>query len=594
MGTGVENQAPKQSGPIDRQILLDRAREATTSPGVYLMRDIGGTILYVGKAKNLRNRLSTYFQAGPHPSPRTDMMVARVDHFDVILTKTEAEALILECTLIKKHRPKFNVRLKDDKAYPYLKIQVNDSFPRIEWTRRVKKDGARYFGPFPSAWSARQVLSLLNETFQLRDCSDNTFRHRSRPCILFQMNKCTGSCVGKIDAGAYREVISEVVQVLEGKSDRVVQVLRRGMEDAAEEEEFELAALYRDQLKSLELVTATQVVDEAGSYRQRDVVAIARQDLDAHGVILQIRNGRMIAVRHFHLQNTDPTLSDSEILSDFLSQYYLAAEQVTEADMPGGDSSLFESAGPVVARLKEVLLVAAPENLELLEQTLGIGVRVAETEVDRQLLNVAVANARHGLEQNQKKSQAHGIEALEEVQDKLQLPRLPHRIECYDISNTQGEDPVASRVVFIDGAPDKNLYRRYKIQTVEGSNDFAMMKEVLGRRFSHADEELPDLVVVDGGKGQLAQAMAILEELCIQGVGTVGLAKARVESDFQSSEVKSSFERIFIPNRKNPVNLLPHTAAYKLLTHVRDEAHRFAITYHRQLRAKRSLKSDQG
>ena len=233
----------------------------------------------------------------------------------------------------------------------------------------------------------------------------------------------------------------------------------------------------------------------------------------------------------------------------------------------------------------EVLVPRVPEEAELLEKTLGMQVIVAEGLVENQLLNVARTNAEYALEQNQKKNFGHGVQALEEVQEKLHLQKFPHRIECYDISNIQGQDAVASRVVFLEGAPDKNLYRRYKIKTVEGANDFAMMKEVLGRRFSKADEELPDLVVVDGGKGQLSQAVAILEELSVQGVGVVGLAKARVESDFQAIEVKSSFERIFIPNRKNPVPLLPHTAAYKLLTHIRDEAHRFAINYHRVLRS---------
>ena len=308
----------------------------------------------------------------------------------------------------------------------------------------------------------------------------------------------------------------------------------------------------------------------------------------------------MVAVQHYHLQNTDPSLTDQSILSEFISQYYAAtltkkAESGSEESSP---QAVQEDSPP-----HEMLLPMAPEDPDWLERTFSIGVRVAggetgsaERAVDDQLLNVARSNAQYALEQSTKKTEGHGIQALEEIQDKLHLPKLPSRIECYDISNTQGEDSVASRVVFIDGAPDKNLYRRYKIRTVEGSNDFAMMREVLDRRFTPKDgknEEMPDLVVVDGGKGQLSQAVAILEELHIQGVSVVGLAKARTESDFQKVEVKSSMERIFIPNRKNPVPLLPHTAAYKLLTHVRDEAHRFAITYHRLLRSKRSLRSDE-
>ena len=535
------------------------------------MKDEQSHILYVGKAKVLPNRLSSYFQAGPHEVARTEMLINRVHHFEVILTETEAEALILECTLIKKHKPKFNVRLKDDKAYPYLKIQISEKFPRIEWTRRVYRDGARYFGPFPSAWAARQVMNLLNDTFQLRDCADNTFRHRSRPCILYQMGKCSGSCVGVVDEGHYRESLQQAMDVLDGKTDRLVAALKKGMEDAAEREEYEAAAEYRDQLQNLEVVTQTQGAVEAGSHRDRDVVGLARKGADAHGTLLRVRGGRLISVQHYHFQNTDLSLTDSGLLFDFLSQHYVGIDP-TQEHPPN-----------------EILLPCPPEDHDLLERTLGYAVRVAETPVDEQLLNVAHTNAEYALEQSVKRAPGHGIQSLEQVQDKLHLPKLPYRIECYDISNIQGRDAVASRVVFLNGAPEKGLYRRYKIRTVEGANDFAMMKEVLSRRFAHKEEELPDLVVVDGGKGQLAQATAIMDELSVQGVSVVGLAKARTERDFQATEVKSSMERIFIPGRKNPVPLLPHTDAYKLLVHVRDEAHRFAVSYHRVVRSKRAF-----
>jgi excinuclease ABC subunit C len=571
-----------------RSELLVAAREASDSPGVYLMKDPDGGILYVGKAKNLKNRLASYFQAAVHEVPRTEMMVSRVERFDVILTGTEAEALILENTLIKKHKPKFNVRLKDDKTYPYLKIRVDEPYPRIEWTRRVLRDGARYFGPFPSAWSARQVMNLLNETFQLRDCSENTFRHRTRPCILFQMGKCSGGCVGKVNSQQYHDSINEVIGVLEGKSERLVGELKRGMEDAAEREEYERAAEYRDQIKSLELVTETQGVIEAGSQRDRDVVGLARKGVEAYGVVLKIRGGRMIGVNHYSITNADESMSESDLLTDFLSQYYLSlVRDVADPEAPSPEGEVRE------ARPTEALVSVAPEDPAFFEKAMGLTILVGESAVEKQLLSAARSNAEYALEQAAKRTGGHGVEALEEVQEKLHLTRLPRRIECYDNSNIQGEDAVASRVVFIDGAPDKNLYRRYKVRTVEGSNDFATMKEILGRRFSNVEETLPDLVVVDGGKGQLSQAVAIMQELGIAmgqgGVAVVGLAKARTESDFKSSEVKSSHERIFIPGRKNPVPLLPHTQAYKLLTHVRDEAHRFAITYHRLVRSKRTL-----
>lgn len=552
------------------------------------MKDTGGVVLYVGKAKNLKNRLTTYFQPAVHDVPRTEMMVNRVNLFDVILTETEAEALILEATLIKKHKPKFNVRLKDDKAYPYIKIQIDQDFPRIEWTRRVLRDGARYFGPFPSSWSARQVMQMLIETFHLRDCSDNTFRNRSRPCILHQIGKCSGGCVGLVTRDQYKDSIAQVIAVLEGKTDALVSGLKEKMEKAAEQEEFELAAEYRDQIHNLELITETQSVTYAEGPRDRDVIGVARKESDAHGTILRVRGGKLIAVQHYHLQNTDPSLGDPELLNEFVSQYYLGLKpREVYADTDAQAPMFTEDQRPA-----EVLAPLMPQDADLLQKTLGITFTVAVTTVDQQLLNVARSNAQYALEQSLKKSAGHGIQALEEIQEKLHLTKLPHRIECYDISNTQGEDSVASRVVFVDGAPDKNLYRRYKIKTVEGSNDFASMKEVLGRRFAHTDEQHPDLVVVDGGKGQLAQAVAIMHELSIEGVQVVGLAKARTESDFKAKEVKSTMERIFIPNRKNPVPLLPSTGAYKLLVHVRDEAHRFAVSYHRIVRSKRSLHSD--
>ncbi len=566
---------------MNRTVLLQKAKESTSSPGVYLMKDTEGAVLYVGKAKNLRNRLVSYFQPALHEILKTEMLVRVAVTFDVILTETENEALILECTLIKRHKPRFNIRLKDDKAYPYLKIQMNQAFPRIEWTRKVARDGARYFGPFTSASAARSILRLLTESMHLRDCSDNVFSHRSRPCILFQMGRCSAPCVGKVNESQYREQIQQVIAVLEGKGDRLVGELRRGMEDASAREEYEVAAEYRDQIKNLELVTESQSVLEAGSERDRDVVGLARQGADAHGVILQVRGGKLISVKHYHLQNTDSSQPDAKVLEEFLTQHYVAAQQVEEK----GEAR--------VTHPKEVLLATAPEEVDWIEKGLQIQVKMPETPADEQIVRVAQTNADEALSQSSKNGTGHGLQAVEETQKKLHLSKLPLRIECYDISNTQGQDAVASRVVFISGAPEKNLYRRYKIKTVEGANDFAMMKEVLARRFSSDSEEsLPDLVVVDGGKGQLAQAIAILSELDVQGVEVAGLAKARTERDFEATEVKSSSERVFIPNRKNPIPLYPNTGVFRLMTHLRDEAHRFAISYHRLLRGKRSLKSE--
>lgn len=564
----------KERNPI-RTALLLKAKELATTPGVYLMKNAEKQVLYVGKAKSLKNRVTSYFQPVVHELGRIELLLTSVLDFEVILTETESEALILECSLIKRYKPKFNIRLKDDKHFPYIKIRVDQDFPRLEWTRKVRSDGARYFGPFASAYLARLVLSLLNESYRLRDCSDNTFSHRSRPCILFQMDQCSAPCVKQVTAEEYHKQIGQAVQVLEGKGTELLSEIEAQMSEAASEERFEDAARARDQLHAIRVITETQAVSQPGREVDRDVFASARKGTEAQGVVLQVRGGKLLAVKHYYLQNVDDGIPESELLVDFLSQHFLLEETQSE--------------GNFLQRAKEVLLSAMPDDLELIERTFGVQVYLPDGEADQRLVQVAQTNAKHALEQGEKRSSGHGYAALDDVMKKLNLDHIPRRIECFDISNTGGEEAVASRVVFIDGSPEKELYRRYKIKTVFGSNDFAMMREVLGRRLSRIEEEKPDLIVVDGGKGQLSQAVAVLEDLNIQGVALAGLAKARTEGDFQSKEVKGSMERIFLPNRVNPVVLLPHTKAFQLLTHVRDEAHRFAISYHRLLRDKKSM-----
>jgi excinuclease ABC subunit C len=556
--------------------LLEQAKALATTAGVYLMKGSSGQILYVGKAKSLRARVSSYFQPVVHEHPRTEMMLSEVVEFEVIHTGTENEALVLECTLIKRYKPRFNIRLKDDKHYPYLSVPQEEDFPRIEWTRRVNQENARYFGPFPSSFAARIVMRLLTEAFQLRDCDDNTFSHRSRACILHQMGKCSAPCVGKVDREEYRAQLGRAVAVLEGKSKGFTRELKKEMKRAAEEERYEDAARLRDQIQAVEIVSQTQSVVDADQRLDQDVFAFAQKEGIAHGVVLQVRGGKLLSVKHYDVQNFDGTQTREQILYDFLAQHVLLMDEGNE-----------------LVHAKEFLMRELPLDAGLLERTLSIRIVQPESAVQKQLVTVAETNARFAVENAKRDSAGHGVAALEEIQEKLGLRKLPRRIECYDVSNTQGEESVASRVVFMDGAPEKTLYRRYKIKTVKGSDDFASMREIFDRRFSKMDQdpgnERPDLVVVDGGKGQLAQAKAIFDELGIEGVDLVGLAKARTESDFQSREVKSSNERIFIPNRVNPIPLYPHTQAYKLLTHIRDEAHRFAITFHRNLRDKRSM-----
>lgn len=558
--------------------LLEQAKSLATSPGVYLMKNPDGQILYVGKAKSLRSRVSSYFQPIVHEHPRTELMLSEVIAFEIIHTETENEALVLECTLIKRYKPRFNIRLKDDKHYPYLSVSLSDEFPRIEWTRKVNREDARYFGPFPSSFAARIVMRLLTEAFQLRDCDSNTFAHRSRACILHQMGKCSAPCVGKVSPEEYGEQLSRAIGVMEGKSKGFIKDLKKEMKFAAEEERYEDAARIRDQIQAVQIVSQTQSVVDADQRLDLDVFSIAEKEGIAHGVVLQVRGGKLLSVKHYDVQNFDGTLSRGDILHDFLTQHVLLMEEGNE-----------------LVHAKSFLMKELPLDHEFLEGALKITIETPKSAAQKQLVSVAETNARFAVENSKRESAGHGIQALEEIREKLGLERTPRRIECYDISNTQGEDSVASRVVFMDGAPEKTLYRRYKIKTVKGADDFASMREIFERRFSKMDmgpgNEKPDLVVVDGGKGQLAQARAIFEDLSIQGVDLVGLAKARTESNFQSKEVESSMERIFIPNRVNPIPLYPHTRAYKLLTHIRDEAHRFAITFHRKLRDKRSLQS---
>jgi excinuclease ABC subunit C len=547
--------------------LEEQARQTSSSAGVYCMKDRKGVILYVGKAKNLRNRIQTYFQQN-HERVHTEFLMRQVASFEVILTETEAEALILEATLIKKYKPKFNVRLKDDKTYPYLKIDLGDRFPRLQWTRRVEKDQARYFGPFPSRWSSKQVMSLLIQTFQLRDCSDNVFAYRSRPCLLYQMQKCSGPCVDLISSEEYRQSVNEVVAILEGRSD-FAQKLEQKMEKAAQEESYELAAMYRDQLKYLRETLQMQAVSDPQDRKNREVFHLAQQEGEAQAVILSIQEGALVSLKHYRIQNVDSSQTPSELLFQVIAQHYHEFYQ-TKTKIP-----------------RELLIAEPLEESTLLEQTFGLKILEPQSPLDHRLLQVALSNAQHALREGKQA----GFSALEEVRKVLHLKNLPSRIECYDISHFHGSQAVGSRVVFLDGKPEKSLYRRYKIQTVVGNDDFAMMKEVLARRFSK-EEDLPDLLVVDGGKGQLAQATAILQELHLDGVEAVGLAKSRVVSDFTSDQVDRSSERVFLPKRKNPILLRSTTQSYRVLTHLRDEAHRFAIGYHRLLRSKEALEPE--
>ena len=559
-----------------------KVKGLSDDPGVYLMKDLAGVIIYVGKAKNLKNRVSSYFRESKDHSPKTQLLVKKIHDFEIVITDSEVEALLLEVNLIKKYKPKFNIRLKDDKSYPYVRLDTNHPFPRLEYVRKVKKDGARYFGPYVSSYHIRDLLRWSQKAFKLRDCSDNEFRNRSRPCILHQMNQCTAPCVGLISEEDYAKNIKTVLDLLDGKNDKVCSDLKNEMQMLSESERFEEAAEVRDRIIRIEEISERQKITDPESWLDRDAVHYARSSNNTKAVVvvMAIREGKTVGVFQFPFEDIESTVSDEDFIFEFLAQYYIARHQNSAQLLP-----------------KEVLFPLESENIKeqaaLLSRALGKRVEFRNPKRGELAEYIAMVKktAEHHLTELME-SRTSSVEDLIDVQRKLDLKIFPTRIECFDISHFQGEGTVASRVVFIEGRPEKELYRNYHIEEVGGGfgevDDFASMREVLSRRFSN-DISKPDLVLIDGGKGQLAQAIKIFEELGVIGVELVSIAKARTDRGFEDAEVTSSMERIFKPNQKNPILLKPGTGAYRVLTQARDESHRFAINFHRQVRDKRVL-----
>jgi excinuclease ABC subunit C len=494
-----------------------------------------------------------------------------------MLTKTEVEAFLLEASLIKKHRPRYNIRLKDDKAYPYIRISVSDDFPRFYLARKVKKDGSVYFGPYTSGLAVRETIRFLNATFKIRDCKDSFMKSRKRPCITYEIGRCTAPCVAIVTKAEYGEDLKDALAFLKGRDKKVVKDLEKKMKQASEEERFEQAAKLRDSVSAVKSILEKQAVVNATSDHDIDVFSFVG---DARGCLvysLHIRQGRVIGQRdHFLKINIESPGEDvREWFVSFLNQYYddnfIPDEVITPVDL-GNDLNKLLGA--------------------VLNERSGhkVGVQYPSGQEGHRLLEMAATNAKNQFE-NRISKQENQLRGLEEIQSKFHLPALPQRIECYDISNIQGTSSVASQVVFEDGVPNTDQYRRYKIKTVEGANDFASMKEVLLRRFKHTEWEDPQLILVDGGKGQLKMAVEALKELGRSDVPVASIAKARTESDFEKEEVTATQERFFLPGRQNPVLFLPNSEAHHILVNIRDEAHRFAITYHRKLRDELSFES---
>lgn len=564
------------------QPLFDHAAKLAViphEPGCYLMRDHQDRIIYIGKAKDLKNRVRNYFQASGDSRKFVSLLPKILSDIEFIVTPTEKDALILENTLIKKHKPRYNIQLKDDKNYMSLKVDTSHKWPRVEIVRKRSNDRAKYFGPYQSAHAMRRTLQVLNKYFNLRTCTDATLNNRTRPCLQYQIKRCPAPCVFDIDQARYNQSVQQAMMFLGGRADELIEQLETQMYACSEEMNFEMAAHYRDQMRSVKAALEHQQVITTSEIN-RDVYGLYREGDRLLVQLMTVRRGRLEGARSFSF--TDQEFPDEDVLSTFLGQYY----QRENTFIP-----------------EEILLPTTLEEsdmsamAELLAELRGGRVQliVPQRGVKKALIDTAQTNAKHAFEDKHEK-QSRKQDLLEKLQQRLKLRNFPTRIECYDISNFQGSPIVGSMVVFIDGEPDKKAYRQYKMREVTSQDDFASMNELLTRRLNRVvedDTEAPDLIVVDGGKGQLGQAVAVLEDLGLADrIDVASLAKSRVDKvGFQDESVTKSPERIFVPGRKNPIIPKQNSPELYLLQRLRDEAHRCAITFHKKLRRKQALRS---
>jgi excinuclease ABC subunit C len=556
---------PAQRHRLDE--LRGRLPYLPAQPGVYLMRDTAGTVIYVGKARSLRKRLASYFSPAGKPDIKTRVLVKKIAEIETIITASEKEALILESNLIKRHRPRYNVTLKDDKRYPWLRLDTAHPYPRLSIVRKPKRDGAAYFGPYASAHAVRQTLKVINKTFKLRKCTDREFNLRTRPCLHCQMQGCLAPCCRDVARGTYTETVREVVLFLKGRTPDLIRKIKAEMTAAAEQQDFETAARLRDKMFALERTVEKQVAvsSDAGD---RDVIACARRKEVSLVTLLFVRGGFLVGRRSFGF--SVPVADDDELLSAFIRQYYEKAQFIP----------------------KEILMPVRPQEAIWLEEWLQTlkGARVVlhrpHRGEKRRLLAMAIQNAAKELEERLAAGLDRG-DLLDRLQKRLHLTRLPARIECFDNSNLAGTAAVSSMVVFVDGEPDTSAYRRYRVRAVSGPDDYAAMSEVLRRRFERAKSAspLPDLLIVDGGKGQLNIAAAVAADLGIQGrFDMIGIAK----KDARRGETA---DKIFTTGRANPVNFGRDADLLLFVQRIRDEAHRFAVSYHRRRRSRQALGS---
>ncbi|HNF93638.1 MAG TPA: excinuclease ABC subunit UvrC [Anaerolineales bacterium] len=555
-----------------------------TKPGCYLYRNAEGTIIYVGKAINLKNRVRSYFHADSSHDNKTRRLVRDIADIEWIVVGSELEALILEMNLIKKHRPKYNIRLKDDKRYPYIKVHWNEPFPKITVTRQMEEDGSRYFGPYTSAWAVYQTLEVLRKIFPYLTCDREITGNDPRACLYYDIKLCTGPCIGAVSKDGYRQMISDLMEFLSGHSEPIVERVQADMLKASEEMRFEKAAALRDQLKAMQSIIERQKIVFGSDYADSDVIAMAREDGEACVQIFFIRGGKLIGREYFILEGTEDT-TDSQVMEEFVKQFYTEAANIPEQVM-------------LPQELEERKIIAqwlrskrGGEKVELFVPNEG---------QPKDLVQMATENATETLSslRAQWQADAHRQEqALSDLQTHLNLSAPPNRIECYDVSHTQGVATVGAMVVFEQGVPAKRLYRKFNIESTSIGNpdDFASMEEMLTRRFrrwkgsqetesevgSKKDEAfsfLPDLIIIDGGKGQLGRVVKVMEQFEIfDKVPVVGLAKQE--------------EEIFFPHKSDPLLLPRHSQGLYLVQRIRDEAHRYGITAHRKKRSKLGLAS---
>ncbi len=555
----MKNQSPN---------IAEQLTKTPVNPGVYLMQDSNNQVLYVGKAKHLKNRIRSYFNSSSNLSPKIQQLVHKIERFEFIVTETETEALILENNLIKQLKPYYNDRLKDDKTYPFIKVTLQEKFPKVLFTRNIKNDGSKYFGPFTSARSVRTTMNLLKKLFPYRSCTKTITGKDERPCLDFHINRCVGPCIGASKRQDYNEIINQVILFLEGDKKEVIRQLKTAMEKSSVNLEYEKAANYRDQIHSIEQINEKQRIFNADKSNQ-DIIGIHLASNEAAIQILHIRNGNMIGRNHFIMESIMDN-KENIIAREFIEQYYnfyheIPSEIIVQTEL---DTD------------KEI----TKEWLKT-KKNKPVKITVPYRGDKKKLLNLAIQNAKEQYNSKfigEKIQLEQAKDSLIEIEESLGLNKIPTRIECYDISNIQGTNPVGSMTVFIDGKPSKSHYRKFKIANVKGINDYEMMKEVLSRRLRNLKDttktewnDKPDLIIIDGGKGHLNASLQTLLELGqYPDISICSLAKKK--------------EEIFIPEQSESIILSRNSKALHLFQFIRDEAHRFAITFHRSLRNKKS------